>query len=105
MVTTPVLAAPDPSLPYIIHCDASSHAIGAVLSQVDPTTGKERTENEEVALLSALAAYHPLFRSPCYKCCRPACTHSAAGLSSSASTPIGVASTYLSPLSPGLVVA
>ena len=31
--TPPVLATADPSKPYVIHCDASDHNIGAVLMQ------------------------------------------------------------------------
>jgi hypothetical protein len=30
---TPVLDLPDPQLPYVIHCDASGYAVGAVLQQ------------------------------------------------------------------------
>lgn len=33
LTTPPVLVTPDPSKPYIIHCDASDHNIGAVLMQ------------------------------------------------------------------------
>ncbi|MEI6371517.1 MAG: reverse transcriptase domain-containing protein [Nostocales cyanobacterium ELA608] len=35
---TPVLDLPDPQLPYVIHCDASGYAVGAVLQQ-DKGTG------------------------------------------------------------------
>jgi len=31
--TTPVLALPEPTLPYVINCDASGYAVGAVLQQ------------------------------------------------------------------------
>ena len=33
LTTPPVLALPDTSKPYVIHCDASDHNIGAVLMQ------------------------------------------------------------------------
>jgi len=31
--STPVLALPDPSLPFVVNCDASGYAVGAVLQQ------------------------------------------------------------------------
>jgi hypothetical protein len=31
--STPVLALPDPKLPFVVHCDASAYAVGAVLQQ------------------------------------------------------------------------
>jgi len=31
--STPVLALPDPKLPFVVHCDASGYAVGAVLQQ------------------------------------------------------------------------
>ncbi len=31
ITSAPVLILPDPTLPYIIHCDASDFAVGAVL--------------------------------------------------------------------------
>ena len=31
LASPPVLVTPDPNKPYVIHCDASDHNIGAVL--------------------------------------------------------------------------
>jgi hypothetical protein len=33
IISAPVLLIPDPKLPYVIHCDASGYAVGAVLLQ------------------------------------------------------------------------
>ena len=35
LVSKPVLAVADPNKPYILHTDASDHAMGAILMQED----------------------------------------------------------------------
>jgi hypothetical protein len=73
---SPILAFPDTSRPFIISTDASKHALGFILSQLDPE-GRERvisyngratrpyeknytaTELELCAIIQALVTYHP----------------------------------------------
>ena len=38
--SAPILAHPDPKLPFIVETNASSFAIGCILSQVNPVTNK-----------------------------------------------------------------
>lgn len=66
MVSAPVLALPDPSLPYTVKCDASGYAIGAELSQngkpiaylshkLTPAEKNYPThEKEQLAIITAL---------------------------------------------------
>lgn len=75
LMEAPILGYPDPQLPYILDTDASNHAMGAVLSQVQ--TGVERpiayysktfsteernycvTRRELLAVVKAMAHFRP----------------------------------------------
>lgn len=71
IMTLPMLAYPDPNLPYDLHCDASNHGLGAVLVQIGrpvayasrtltpPELNYHTTEKECLAIVWALDYFHP----------------------------------------------
>jgi hypothetical protein len=62
LVTAPVIAQPRLDRPFVLHTDASAHAIGAVLTQVDEAGGERVIAYGSKALGAAERRYSPTHR-------------------------------------------
>jgi hypothetical protein len=61
----PILRQPDPSQPFIIHCDSSGYASGAILSQVDPESGLEYVVVYASRILKGAETHYTITEKEC----------------------------------------
>jgi hypothetical protein len=74
LVTYPILRRPDFSKPFILHTDASSQAIGAILAQLDED-GKEHAVAYHSKKLTSAERNWPITHLECFAVVNAVCDH------------------------------
>jgi deoxyadenosine/deoxycytidine kinase len=74
LITYPILRRPDLDRPFIVHTDASSKAVGAILAQQDET-GREHVVAYHSKKLTATQRNWPISQLECYAVVNAVCDH------------------------------